>query len=284
MLAHPERPIRGRQVADADTAYLIADILSDNDSRALAFGAESALRFDYPVACKTGTSSDFRDNWAFGYTPEFTVGVWIGNADGSPMQHVSGVTGAAPILHELFDHLHERNGTSWYSQPANVVECWIQPITGKQLADSTPASGSDAIREKFLEQNLPPLETPEDYETNFASKQVVRLGGEYRDWFSTGDNWLGDRAVLSETKSPLRILFPPPGTIVYLDADLPDQGRRMFLRASGPNGIEWHSESLDLQKTDDREMVLLTEGRHELTVRDPVSGAKDETWLDVRVR
>ena len=284
LVVRSEHSKNGQRVADAGDAYLIADILSDNDSRTLAFGAESALRFDFPVACKTGTSSDFRDNWAFGYTPEFTVGVWIGNADGSPMEHVSGVTGAAPILHELFDHLHGRYGTTWYAQPTNIVECWIQPVTGKRLAESTPRPNSSAIKEKFLTQNLPPFEISDDYEMLSSSKQAVRLGGEYRDWFATGDNWLGDSAVLSETKSPLRILFPPPGTICYLDADLPDQGRRVFLRASGPTGVEWHSDSLDLEKTDDREMALLTEGRHELTVRDPVSGAEAETWLDVRVR
>ena len=72
-------PLKSRQVATPGSAYLIADILSDSGARALAFGVESPLQFEFPVACKTGTSSDFRDNWAFGYTPEFTVGVWVGN-------------------------------------------------------------------------------------------------------------------------------------------------------------------------------------------------------------
>ena len=152
-----------RQVADPAAAYLIADILSDNEARTLAFGAESALRFAFPVACKTGTSSDFRDNWAFGYAPEFTVGVWVGNFDGSPMEHVSGVTGAAPILHDIFEHLHARYGTTWYAAPANIVECWINPITGKRLNHLPPRPGPDAMQEKFLAANLPPLESPADY-------------------------------------------------------------------------------------------------------------------------
>src|SRR5208283_1662097 len=58
-----------RRIFDPSACFLIADILSDDSARALAFGVESNLRFDFPVACKTGTSSDFRDNWAFGYTP-----------------------------------------------------------------------------------------------------------------------------------------------------------------------------------------------------------------------
>jgi len=275
-------PVHGERIMDPAAAYLIADILHDNDARTLAFGAESALRFDFPVACKTGTSSDFRDNWAIGYTPEFTVGVWIGNSDGSPMQHVSGVTGAAPILHELFDHLHERYGATWYAQPTNIVECWIQPISGKRLKE--PSSDPAAIKEKFFADHLPPLDTPDDYEILSPSKRAVRLGNEYRDWFASQDNWLGSGAVLREKDHPVRILFPPPGTVVYLDPDLPDQGSRLFLRATGPADIQWHSDSLSLTTVGNREIALLTEGHHQLTARDPVSGAEAETWLDVRLR
>lgn len=274
--------VHGERVMDSTAAYLIADILSDNDSRTLAFGAESALRFDFPVACKTGTSSDFRDNWAFGYTPEFTVGVWIGNSDGSPMQHISGVTGAAPILHDLFNHLHQLYGTTWYAQPTNIVECWIQPISGKRLTESS--ADPSAIKEKFLIDHLPPVETPDDYEILSPSKRAVRLGNDYRDWFASQDNWLGTSAVLREKDNPLRIVFPPPGTIVYLDPDLPEQGSRLFLRATGPPGIQWHSDSLSLTTAGNREVALLTEGHHQLTARDPISGAEAETWLDVRLR
>lgn len=91
----------GRRVFDADAAYLLADMLSDNAARAASFGLDSYLSFEFRVACKTGTSSDYRDNWAVGYTPEFTVAVWVGNPDGAPMRGITGVTGAAPALHEI---------------------------------------------------------------------------------------------------------------------------------------------------------------------------------------
>lgn len=81
------------RVISREAAWLVADVLADNRARALVFGLETPLRFDFPVACKTGTSTDYRDNWAVGYTPEFTVAVWAGNFDGSPMRGVSGVTG-----------------------------------------------------------------------------------------------------------------------------------------------------------------------------------------------
>lgn len=115
------------RVCSAAAAWQIADMLADNQARVYAFGLDSPLRFDFPVACKTGTSSDFRDNWAFGYTPEFTVGVWVGNADASPMRRVSGVSGAGPVLHELFNHLHSRFELSWYERPADLVSSPARP-------------------------------------------------------------------------------------------------------------------------------------------------------------
>ena len=277
----PRRPVR---LASAANAYLIADILSDNEARSLAFGAESPLRFEFPVACKTGTSSDFRDNWAFGFTPEFTVGIWVGNADGSPMQDVSGVTGAAPLLHEVFEHLHERDGTTWYAEPTNLVECWINPLTGKRLREPAPLWPAGGLPEKCLADQLPALESPDDYEPAAGATLAVRLGSEYRDWFATGDNGLGNRAVLSAAADSLRILFPPPGTTFYLDPDLPGQGRRLVLRAAGPDHLEWQSDSLSLAREGGREIAWLTAGRHTLTVRDPQSGAAARTWLEVRVR
>jgi penicillin-binding protein 1C len=279
------RPSTPRRVADPAAAYLIADILSDNNARALAFGAESPLRFDFPVACKTGTSSDFRDNWAFGYTPELTVGIWVGNFDGSPMQRVSGVTGAAPLLHDLVEHLRQHYGATWYSAPANIVECWIHPVTGKRLDPAAARQSPDAIRERFLASNLPPLESLADYETTNTSRQsAVRLGHEYRDWLRSGDNWLGDRAVLASARDSLRILFPLPGTIFCLDPDLPQEGRRVRLRATGPDNLQWQSDSLQVTREGNRQIALLTEGRHQITVRDPLTGAQANTWLDVLTR
>jgi membrane carboxypeptidase/penicillin-binding protein PbpC len=91
----------GEQVLDPQVAYLVTDILSDNAARAPAFGSSSVLSLRRPAAAKTGTSSDWRDNWTLGYTPQLVTGVWAGNADGQPMLQVSGVEGAGPIWHDF---------------------------------------------------------------------------------------------------------------------------------------------------------------------------------------
>jgi penicillin-binding protein 1C len=94
-----------------ETSALISSILSNNDLRMPEFGEENPLNFDYPVAAKTGTSRNFRDNWTVGYTDDYVVGVWVGNARGELMQGATGITGAAPIFSKIVNMLHERSGT-----------------------------------------------------------------------------------------------------------------------------------------------------------------------------
>jgi penicillin-binding protein 1C len=91
------------QVVSPAAAFLVSDILSDNRARTPAFGAESPLKLSRPAAAKTGTTSDWRDNWTLGYTPYLVAGVWAGNSDGHPMKRTSGLTGAAPIWHDFME-------------------------------------------------------------------------------------------------------------------------------------------------------------------------------------
>ncbi|MBC7226191.1 MAG: penicillin-binding protein 1C [Thermoflexales bacterium] len=102
-LRYQARPVPGPQVLDPRVAYLITHILSDENARAPAFGIGSVLSLSRPAAVKTGTSSDWRDNWTVGYTPQLVTGVWVGNADGRPMRDVSGVEGAGPIWRDFME-------------------------------------------------------------------------------------------------------------------------------------------------------------------------------------
>jgi 1A family penicillin-binding protein len=112
----------GGQILDPRTAYLITSILSDNYARRSTFGAGSPLNLTRPAAAKTGTTQDWRDNWTVGYTPDLVVGVWAGNADNEPMRHISGVTGAAPIWHDLMEELHKTIPVHDFAQPDGFIE------------------------------------------------------------------------------------------------------------------------------------------------------------------
>jgi penicillin-binding protein 1C len=90
-----------RRVTSAQAAWLVGDMLADPAARAGSFGIDSALRLPFWAAAKTGTSKGMRDNWCVGFTPRYTVGVWIGNLEGDPMRAVSGTSGAAPVWRDV---------------------------------------------------------------------------------------------------------------------------------------------------------------------------------------
>lgn len=90
----------------AQEAYLLTDVLSDNSARAAAFGSNSVLKLSRPAAVKTGTTTDFRDTWTVGYTPQIVTGVWVGNNDNTPMEGVSSTHGAGPLWHNVMERIY----------------------------------------------------------------------------------------------------------------------------------------------------------------------------------
>ncbi len=109
---------RGRRTLSPQATFIIGDILSDRQARALTFGLENPLATRYWSAVKTGTSKDMRDNWCIGYSRRYSVGVWVGNFDGSPMHDVSGISGAAPAWAAIMDTLHAQGGEADSALPA----------------------------------------------------------------------------------------------------------------------------------------------------------------------
>jgi penicillin-binding protein 1C len=106
--------------------YMIAKILSDGRNRARTFGISSILNTSIPIPVKTGTSTDFRDNWTVSYSPDAIIGVWVGNSDNSPMIEVSGVTGAWSIWHKIAEYMIEK----WMIRDfLQVPPKWIQEMS-----------------------------------------------------------------------------------------------------------------------------------------------------------
>jgi len=114
-----------RRVLDAGATFIVTDILSDNNARALTFGLNSVLSTGRFTAVKTGTSKDMRDNWCVGFNARYTVGVWVGNSGGEPMHSVSGVSGAAPVWAGLMRALSEGPNTP-RAAPPGVVQQQIE--------------------------------------------------------------------------------------------------------------------------------------------------------------
>jgi penicillin-binding protein 1C len=145
----------GEQVVRPEHAYLISSILSDNEARIPMFGQNSALNLPFPAAAKTGTTNDFRDNWTIGYNPDVAVGVWVGNADFTPMQDTTGLTGAAPawsaFMQTAVQAITGGNPTP-FSRPAGIVEYVVCTVSGTQPSEWCPSQ-----RSEIFAADQPPL-------------------------------------------------------------------------------------------------------------------------------
>jgi penicillin-binding protein 1C len=153
-------PSSGDQVIRPEHAYLIASILSDNAARTPAFGPDSVLNLPFQVAAKTGTTNDFRDNWTLGFVPELAVGVWVGNADYTPMQNVTGLTGAAPIWSEYMQAAVQSvtgGNPSAFSRPPGVIERVICAVSGAEPSGDCPSQ-----RTELFAADQPPLPASQD--------------------------------------------------------------------------------------------------------------------------
>lgn len=133
-------PEKGRQVIGEGEAYIISDILSDNESRSIVFGPNSLLNFPgKEVAVKTGTTNDLRDNWAVGGNGNAVVGVWVGNNDNSKMKSVaSGVSGATPIWRNIILEALKGKPNFAFEQPETIVTASVDAVSGFRAHDGFP--------------------------------------------------------------------------------------------------------------------------------------------------
>lgn len=121
-----ERQAQDIEVIDPGVAFILSDILADNNARAIEFGLNTPLNIaGARVSVKTGTTDSKRDNWTIGFTPNILAATWVGNNDNTPMNQAlaSGITGAAPMWNRIMTMLLEKIGTpSSTIIPPNVVK------------------------------------------------------------------------------------------------------------------------------------------------------------------
>jgi len=152
---------KGTRAVKEEEAYILTNMLSDNNARLRAFGPYSYLTFpNNTVAVKTGTTNDVRDNWTIGYTPSIAIGVWVGNNDNSPMSVKSGVAGAAPIFNKVMTEYLKGKSAEKFERPDNVIEKEID----KQLG-GLPQGDRSRKTEVFIKGTEP----------NSNSKYLVEL-------------------------------------------------------------------------------------------------------------
>lgn len=183
------------QVIRPEHAYLISSVMSDEIARRPMFGANSILNLPFPAAVKTGTTNEFRDNWTVGYTPDLVVGVWVGNADNTPMVDTSGVDGAAPIWNEFMNAAVPYltgNAPSDFTRPEGIVEKEICVPSGVDPSEDC----HDRAYEIFAADQLPPPKTEDlwkhlqvDTWTNLRASAVCEGFTEEKLVLNVTDKW-----------------------------------------------------------------------------------------------
>lgn len=288
-LARGGRYFRTRLLLDSGTdlekrifterdAWLVADILADPEARAPAFGRRGPLELPFPCAAKTGTSSDFRDNWCLGFTDRFTVGVWAGNFDNSPMEGLSGIAGAGPVFHRTMLRLQRDEPAPRPPAPGGLIAITIDARNGKTVPPGSPFSR----REWCPVDAVPNPATSSDY----APDGRALLDDSYAEWLASSDNRRTSEFAPRPDRpaeSPLRILAPRPNATYLLDPELPNGGR-LHLASNLPGLVTWSSDSLSLVPSKPEPVAILTPGKHTLRAVDPRTGQATVIEIDVQDR
>lgn len=216
------QPQTGEQVIRPEHAYLISSILSDNEARNYTFGRNSALHLSFPVAAKTGTTNDIRDNWTMGYTPDLVTGVWVGNADYTPMVNSSGLSGAAPIWSQFMEFAvpYVTNGAPTpFNRPDGIVDKVVCRLSGTEPSNFCGSQISEVFA--FDQLPLPPSQDLArriniDLWTGYQASEVCKGPSKEemvlnvtdkwaRAWFETGDG----RAWLEDNNLPKNPYYAP---------------------------------------------------------------------------
>jgi len=285
-------------ICHLSSAYLIAEILADPVARAPSFGRRGPIELPFRCAAKTGTSSDFRDNWCLGFTAKYTVGVWAGNFDNSPMKGLSGVAGAGPVFHRTMLRLHRDEKPEWLDRPAGLVEVAIDPLTGKRAGDgrlemadekargtvasSSPIPDPPSTIYHLPSDRLPLASSPSDRD----AEGRVLLDSSYSEWFASEHNRRRSQFAIATDRPaelPLRILAPRDGTTYLLDPELPNGGV-LHLATNLPGQATWSSETLEVTPGGVEALVRLKPGSHVLTVTDKRNGGKRDVTIRVEER
>lgn len=256
--AAPQRP----RVLDERLAWLITDILSDDNARSIGFGLNSWLQLDRPAAAKTGTTTDFHDNWTLGYTPDLVVGVWVGNASHEPMRDVSGISGAGPVWHQFMRTALAGAPERDFLRPDGLAQVQVCSLSGMLPSDACPYTkfewfiqgtaptqvdtlyhriSLDAATGKLADETTPPEQRIEKLVLDLPLPAVpwARLQGLalFSDYLERADGTI-----------TLVITSPDPNAVFHLAADVPLTGQSLQVSAEAPAGLKGVRLLLDGQE------------------------------------
>lgn len=236
-----QEPPPAQRVVSLETASIITDILADPDARRREFGSGGLLRLPVQTAVKTGTSTDYRDAWAVGFSARYTVGVWLGNMNRSSMREVSGARGPALLLRSVFAELERAGETAGLFVSPSLERRSVCPLTGEL------AGAGCAHREELFVA---------------GSQPQRRCSGEHRE------SKPGEDSALQPGDSPLKIILPTPGLNIARDPRIPDSSEAFPLDVESTvalREVRWLVDGIEVARLSGaapRHLWALVPGHH----------------------
>jgi len=259
-LRYQHTPPPARRVLDERVAWLISDILSDDMARETGFGLNSVLNLDRPAAVKTGTTTNFHDNWTIGYTPDLVVGVWAGNASYQAMRDVNGLTGAGPIWHQATRAILGGQPASGFTRPAGLAAVEVCSLSGRLptaecpyrrrewfIAGAQPTTPDTVYRAVRLDQATGRLADAATPPEQVVSALALDLPPRAQGWARRQGLLLWSDLLAAqgappgpagEADSALLLANPPDLAVYRLAAGLPAESQRILLQAAVPPGLD----------------------------------------------
>lgn len=303
-----------RQVISPAAAYLVADILSDPARTIPVFG--SALHRPggtviatsngvLPrIAWKTGTSYGHRDAWTIGYTPDYTVGVWLGNFSGRPARGLVGISASAPALFEIFRQIYNGKPSGWYQLPPEIKTIPVCAVSGLpvgpdcqtnrlELALKHPFNKTCSVHQAIMVDDatgkqLCPVCAPG---RKYHYQTVEIWPPEINKWWLTH----GRQTVMTPPHLPdcprikenngLRITSPPAGqnyTLLNNQTWTPQKIRLDVATSAGTTQVYWFIDDQFYQQASPEESVfwLLQRGKHTISCIDS-EGRSSSVFISV---
>lgn len=287
-LAGKERE-EARRLFSYESCYFVADVLSDSRAREFAFGRNSVLDFPYTVAAKTGTSEGYRDNWAFGYDRDITVGVWVGNFDRRPLKYSSGVSGAGPIFHEIMEEavlrvrgMEPPPGEKILQDPGSLKKVELCSLSGGLAGEACPS--------KIMEE-LPQEKVPKecDWHIKHKGKVYVRYPAPFDEWARSMGLYreIPEEALAGayrEEKKDFAISSPLPGALFLFDPTLKAPYQGVYLESvNGKGEVSWSIDGTPFRKIRSGMRIFwpFTRGEHRIEATDS-DGKTDSVKIVVR--
>jgi penicillin-binding protein 1C len=231
-----------RSLLREGTAYILTEMLTEVDRPDLPTCWESTVNLP-KVAWKTGTSYAHKDAWSIGYTPQFTIGVWVGNFNAVGVPAIVGAEAAAPILFDLFNALSTRSNKQWYVKPSDIKDREVCSLSGMCMSPN--------CRNSKTEMYIPGVSPYQkcdmhraiaiDKETGMRLCSNCRIGRDYETktfviWHPEIATWLERNGVIVDK-------LPPH----YIECSVVASGEGPVIRSPSINSEYIIREGVDLE-------------------------------------